>query len=231
MTSYVDFHLTEKEYKHFLNNICAKKVSKYIKEHGVEPNEITDEFYSYTDNDLDRYKRGLYSIKNGKTLNSIKDIIQKDYDELFEEFNHSDEFYYWESHMILNKKLEDAESVGELMPLTIENVFEYNGLLIYRTTNLITGENTENRIEGEWVGSHVLTPDDIIVSVYDALKIYWDSEVTRTTGDKVTLRWIFEPGFEEPYYIIGQQNSPLFIFVSAKDGHMRNQPSQIDTTM
>lgn len=48
MIKYEDFNLTEKEYQRFLSQICAKKLSRYIKRYGTAPEEITDDFYTYT---------------------------------------------------------------------------------------------------------------------------------------------------------------------------------------
>ena len=151
-------------------------------------------------------------------IKNIQDIIKKDYDELRKE---SESLYYWESHITLNKKLEDVTTLGELRPISVENVFEINEVIIYRTTDVITGEFTERRMPGTWWESHVMLPSDAVISIFDALKAYWNSDVPRTTGDKVTLRRPYSPLFEVPYYIIGQQNSPLFVFVNSVTGEIR----------
>lgn len=215
MVEYKDFSLTTAQIDNLKQENARHEIKEFIKEHGVEPEDIED-FYNVSDESIERYRKACYSIYYTR-IRKINEIIKKDYDELFAE---SGNMIYWESHIVLNKKLEDAKDLFEIFPKTIENIFEINKVVIRRTTNLLTGEKTEIREQDEWYNSHRIYPEDTVLELGDALKIYWESDVRRTTGDKIVLRRPINPIFEHPYYIIGQQDSPLFVFVDSVTGNI-----------
>lgn len=145
---------------------------------------------------------------------NVNEIVKKDYKELYKE---SPSLYYWESHVVLNKKLEEVTDISEIVPVSIENIFEINEVVIRKTTNIITGKKSEIREPETWWESHVIFPEDFKLSFQDAVNAYWNSDL-KTTGNKITLRRPFNPLFTEAYYIFGQQDSPNYVFVNAVTG-------------
>lgn len=60
MQTFENFVLTDKQKEMFLKSIYNRRYAKYIKEHGMTPVN-TDDFYNYTKEDLERYKRAIFS--------------------------------------------------------------------------------------------------------------------------------------------------------------------------
>jgi len=60
MQTFENFVLTDKQKEMFLKSIYNRRYAKYIKENGTNP-IITDDFYNYTKEDLEKYKRAIFS--------------------------------------------------------------------------------------------------------------------------------------------------------------------------
>ena len=162
-----------------------------------------------------RSKKGPEPGPEPEPEKGLLDIIKEDYAELYAE---SSGLYYWESHVQLNMKLEEAESVEQLKAVSLENIFEINKVVIQRNHNLITGENTETRVHDTWWNSWAIVPTDFVLTLDEALKIYWESSKKRVKGNMVSMRKPLDPAYKHPFYIFGQQKS--FVFVDAVTGEI-----------
>lgn len=60
MQTFENFVLTDKQKEMFLKSIYNRRYAKYIKDNGTNP-IITDDFYNYTKEDLEKYKRAIFS--------------------------------------------------------------------------------------------------------------------------------------------------------------------------
>lgn len=60
MQTFENFVLDDKQKEMFLKSIYNRRYAKYIKNHGTTPVN-TDDFYNYTAEDLEKYKRAIFS--------------------------------------------------------------------------------------------------------------------------------------------------------------------------
>lgn len=144
------------------------------------------------------------------------EFLNKEYVEFIAE--HPDAVFY-ESHIILDKNLEDVKSVKDLNVVECENVYQDSVFCHQIHHNFVKKTRDEEVIEDLWLGSNELDPTKLVLTLEDALKAYETSEY-ETTGNKVTLRSPVGPELLPPYYIIGQHDSPYFVRVDALTGEV-----------
>lgn len=213
MIPYSEFAPSTKRVEEEIKRKSISKIASYIKKNGKEPSDITP-FQTLTEKEYENLRRVEYArLMTKKTIN---DIVKEDYLQLLEE---SEDLYYWESHIVLTKNLEDIQSFEEIIPAALENVFEITPYVIHKHNDMITGEKYEERLIDEWYGSHKIYPEDFILSFEEAVIAYWNSPL-RTTGNKITMRRPINPMYENPYYIFGQMDSPYLVFVNAVTGEV-----------
>lgn len=158
------------------------------------------------------------AISSCKKTDPYNEALNKEYAEFMAE-HHNGVFY--ESHIILNKNLEDVKSYKDLSVVGCENVFQDSTFCYIVTHDFVEGTTNTEVVRDFWLGSEDINPNELKLTLTDALKTYWKSDFKKTTGNKVTLRSPVGPVRVNPLYIIGQHNSPLFVSVDAITGEVK----------
>ena len=146
----------------------------------------------------------------------FNETLNKEFAEFTAE--HPDAIFY-ESHIVLNKNLEDVKHPKNLIVAECENVYQDSVFCHMITHDFVMETVNEEVVEDLWLGSNSIKPSELVLTLEDALAAYEASEF-ETTGNKVVLRSPVGPELLPPYYIIGQHNSPCFVKVDAITGEV-----------
>ena len=144
------------------------------------------------------------------------ETIKKDVAEMTAKYG--EDLIFYESHAVLNKTIEEAKSYKGLDVAECENIFQVRDTCYTITHDFVKGTTEVTAVDDYWLGSCELNPDEFNLTITDALKVYFENDQYKTTGNKITLRAPVGPVQMNPMYIIGQHNSPMFVSVDAITG-------------